>query len=144
MIEWIINNKVFFAVMCAAFISQGLKIILNVIKDKKGVLLSDFVVTGGMPSTHCALVSSLFAISLLEYGLSGLSAAAIVLFIIVITDSMGVRRTAGEEAKIVNKIIKLEKLKIHQLRYSMGHKPIEVLAGIIIGFFIGVSVFLIF
>lgn len=141
--EWLINNKIFLAVIIAAIISQGLKIILNMSKDKKGLTLIDFVVTGGMPSTHSALVSSLFAILLFETGLSAATVISIVLFIIVITDSIGVRRTAGEEAEALNKIIKIEKLKIHQLHYAHGHKPIQVLAGIAIGFFVAVVIFLI-
>ena len=140
MIESLINNVVFIAVMSSAVISQILKIILNIIKDRKGFALTDLVVTGGMPSTHSALVSSLFAILLLETGLGAGTIIAIVLFIIVITDSMGVRRTAGEDAKAVNKIIKLEKLRMHLLHYSSGHKPIQVLAGIGIGFFVAVVV----
>ncbi len=140
MIESLINNVVFIAVMSAAVISQMLKIILNMIKDRKGFALTDLVVTGGMPSTHSALASSLFAILLLETGLGVGTVIAIVLFIVVVTDSMGVRRTAGEEAKALNKIIKLEKLKINQLHYSSGHKPIEVLAGIGIGFAVAVAV----
>jgi uncharacterized protein len=144
MIGLIRGNIVFVVVMAAALISQGVKIFFNAIKDKKGISLKDLVVTGGMPSTHSALVSSLFAILLLENGLSGITVIAIVLFIIVITDSMGVRRTAGEEAETVNKIIKLEKLKVGALHYSLGHKPIEVLVGIMIGFFVAVSVWFIF
>ena len=126
------------AVLCAGIISQGLKVILNIRKDKKGVALTDLIVTGGMPSTHSALVSSLFAIMLFETGFSALSLIAFILFVIVITDSMGVRRTAGEEAKMLNKIIRLEKLKIHKLHYALGHRPIEVLAGIALGFFVAV------
>lgn len=141
--EWLINNKIFLAVIIAAIISQGLKIILNMIRDKRGLTLIDFVVTGGMPSTHSALVSSLFAILLLETGLSGITIISIVLLIIVITDSMGVRRIAGEEAEALNKIIKIEKLKIHQLHYAHGHKPIQVLAGIAIGFFVAVAMWFI-
>ena len=143
MIEWITNNKIFVVVMLSAVLSQTIKIILNIIKDKKGLALTDLIVTGGMPSTHSALVSSLFAILLLETGLSPLTIIAIVLFIIVVTDSMGVRRTAGEEAEALNKIIKLKRINILPLHYSLGHKPIQVLAGIAIGFFISVTLWLI-
>ena len=142
-IAWILSKTILIAVMLSAVICQGIKIVLNVIKDKKGVSIQDLVVTGGMPSTHSALVSSLFAILLLETGLNSVTVIATVLFIIVITDSMGVRRTAGEEAKLMNKIIKMKKLNIKQLSYSRGHKPIEVLAGIFIGFSIAFLVFFI-
>jgi hypothetical protein len=139
MASWISDNLAFTAVMASAIISQSIKIAFNSVKDKRFPTLPDLIVTGGMPSTHSALVSSLFAILLLQTGLSNATVISIVLFIIVITDSMGVRRTAGEEAKALNKINKLEKLKMHLLHYSAGHKPIQVLAGISIGFFIAVS-----
>ena len=138
----IVENKIFVAVMLAAILSQGLKILINIIKDKKGITLTDLVVTGGMPSTHSALVSSLFAILLFETGLSAITVIGIVIFVIVITDSLGVRRTAGEEAKALNKIIRLEKLKMHEIHYALGHKPIEVLAGIVIGFLSSIGIYL--
>ena len=135
-----LTNKVFIAVMLAVIVSQTTKIILSMIKDKRGFALKDIIVTGGMPSSHSAAVSSLFAILILETGLSNWTIIAIVLFTIVVTDSMGVRRTAGEEAKAVNEIIKMERLKIHPLHYALGHKPIEVLAGIIIGFCVALGI----
>lgn len=140
MIETLLQNKIFLAVIISAVLSQGIKIIMNMIKDKKGISITDFIVTGGMPSTHSALVTSLFVSLILDQGLSPLTIAAIVLFLIVVTDSMGVRRTAGEEGKVLNKIIKLEKLNIPAMHYSLGHKPIEVLAGMVIGFFVSVVV----
>jgi acid phosphatase family membrane protein YuiD len=133
-----IEIRIFIAVLGAAIISQSLKVFLNIKKDKKGIALTDLVVTGGMPSTHATLVSSLFAILLFETGLSAFTLISFVLFVVVITDSMGVRRTAGEEAKMLNKIIKMEKLKIHKLHYALGHRPIEVLAGIALGFLVAV------
>ncbi|MBD3163981.1 divergent PAP2 family protein [Candidatus Woesearchaeota archaeon] len=140
--QYLMKNKIFLAVILAAIISQLIKIVLNSVKYKKSISLADLIVTGGMPSTHSALVSSLFAIMLLETGLSPLTVVSIVLFIVVITDSMGVRRTAGEEAEALNKIIKTEKLKMQLLSYSAGHKPIQVLAGIAIGFFFAVLIYL--
>jgi len=136
-------DKVFITVIVAGILSQGSKIVLNHIKDRKGFSIPDLVVTGGMPSTHSALVCSLFVSLLFDQGLTGLSAIAMVLFVIVVTDSMGVRRTAGEEAKAVNKIIKLGKLKIHTIDYALGHRPIEVLAGVIIGVVVSLIIWVI-
>jgi uncharacterized protein len=133
-------NIAFLSVLIVAIISQGLKIILNVTKGDKKFRISDLIVTGGMPSTHCALVSCLFAILLFQEGIGSLTTIAFVLFVIVVTDSMGVRRTAGEEALIVNKIIKIEHLKINNTHYALGHKPVEVFFGVCIGFFVAISV----
>jgi len=138
--EWLNNNNVFVAVILAVVIAQGSKILIHLVKEKRGIVLTDFIVTGSMPSTHSAAVSSLFGILLFTQGLGGLTILALVLFIIVVTDSMGVRRTAGEEAKMINKIIKLEKLKVNPMHYALGHKPIEVFVGICIGFFVSIAV----
>jgi acid phosphatase family membrane protein YuiD len=140
MIQEMLVNKVLIAVAAAAIISQGIKIIMNMRKDNRGISLADIIVTGGMPSTHCALVSSLFAILLLTSGLTEITIISFVIFVIVITDSMGVRRTAGEEGKLINKIIKLEKLNIKQMHYSIGHTPTQVLVGISIGIFVAIIV----
>ena len=140
MLSELLSNKIFLAVIIAALLSQGSKIVMNSLKDRRRISLTDFIVTGGMPSTHCALVSSLLLILLLQQGLSPATIVALVLFVIVVTDSMGVRRTAGEEAKLLNKIIKIEHLKIAQIRYSLGHRPIEALAGTIIGFAVAIAV----
>jgi acid phosphatase family membrane protein YuiD len=140
MIEFIAYNKVFFAVIIAAVLSQAAKIAFNLIYEKRSLSLADFIVTGGMPSTHSAVVSSLFSILLLLEGLSTATVIAFVIFTIVITDSMGVRRTAGEEGKAINKIIKVEHLKLKQVDYALGHRPSEVLAGITIGVFIALCV----
>ncbi len=136
-------NKVFMTVIIAGIISQGSKVVLNHIKDRKGFSIPDIIVTGGMPSTHSALVSSLLVSLLFDQGISSLSAIALVLFIIIVTDSMGVRRTAGEEAKAVNQIIKKQKLKIHSFDYALGHKPVEVLTGIILGIIVSIVIWLI-
>ena len=135
-------NNVLWSVIIAAFIAQSIKIFLKMKKDKKGLTLNDFIVTGGMPSTHSAASASLFAIFLFESGLSNITIFALVFFLIVVTDAMGVRRTAGEEAQKINKIIKLEKLKLSPVHYALGHKPIDVLVGILIGFFVAIIIFI--
>ena len=143
MLENILQYKLIISIIITAIVSQTIKIILHTLKDKKGISLNDFIVTGGMPSTHSAIVSALFVMLLIEKGLTELTVISFVLFVIVITDSMGVRRTAGEEGSTINKIIKMEKLKIDELHYARGHKPKEVIAGIVIGFFVALLIFLI-
>ena len=135
-------NKVLLGVIIAVIVSQSIKIIINIKKDNNGLSLHDFIVTGGMPSTHSAAVSSLFVSLWFESGFSNITIMSLVLFLIVATDAMGVRRTAGEEAKKINKIIKLEKLKISPMHYALGHRPIDVAVGIIMGVFISVLIFI--
>ena len=126
-------NKTFMAVLIAGLVSQGLKILILIIKHKQKFYWKDLIVTGGMPSAHSALVSSLALIFFLEEGFSSTFVIAFVLAGVVIVDAFGVRRSVGEEGKLINKIIKASKLKLGKLHYSLGHTPLEVTVGVIIG-----------
>ena len=131
-------NKVFLAILLGGVLSQGLKILLIIFKHKLSFHPKDLVVTGGMPSSHSALVTSLVVILYLEEGFTSLFFLSLVLALIVLRDAYGVRRTAGEEGHIINTIIEKTKLKIKELHYSLGHTPKQVMVGIIIGFFSGI------
>ncbi len=139
----IFANKIFLAVVLSAILSQSIKLIFHAVKDKRFPSLLGLIVTGGMPSTHCSMVSSLLATLFLVEGISVSATISLVLFIVVVTDSMGVRRTAGEDAIMLNQIISLEKLKLKQMHYSLGHKPIEVFMGVLIGFIVSIIIFVI-
>ena len=125
-------NDIFLAVILSLVIAQGSKLAMLRIRHMP-ISPSALLMTGGMPSAHAALVSSLLSILVLEQGLSSLTAIALVVFIIVIADAVGVRRSVGEEGKALNKIIKQEHLKMSEIKYSIGHKPSEAMAGILIG-----------
>ncbi len=131
-------NKILIALLLAGIGAQLIKLILYWYETKK-FSWKDLLKTGGMPSSHSAFVISLTTILLLEEGLSSTFAISLVLSAIVIRDAFGVRRTAGEEGKIIAKI--MEKLKMKQkTHFSMGHTPLQVLVGSIIGFFVAVGV----
>lgn len=94
--------------------------------------------SGGMPSAHSAAVSSLAMVALVRdgfntqiFGLSAMVAA------IVIYDSFGVRRAAGEQAVAINKlwdsITKNPYASNQRVREALGHKPIEVIVGVVLG-----------
>lgn len=123
--------------------SQVIKFILESIKCKK--LCFDRLISGsgGMPSTHSTFVSSLTTLIYLEFGGSSIYFAISLIFsLVIIYDSMGVRYEAGKQAEILNDIV--EKInfnkKMKELKEKVGHKPIEVLCGVILG----ISVALIF
>ena len=95
---------------------------------------------GGMPSGHSATVSSLATFCALTYGFgSSLFAITAILATIVCHDAMGVRRETGKQAFILNEIIKAfedlsqETLPEVKLKEFVGHTPIQVTAGILIG-----------
>ena len=87
--------------------------------------------TGGMPSAHSAIVSSVALSVWFAEGLSLLFSVAVVFGLIVVTDSMGVRRSVGEQGVLLNKLSKKELLQVR-----LGHTPREVLAGVFTGLLI--------
>lgn len=93
---------------------------------------------GGMPSSHTALVVSLAAAVWFHDGLeSSQFAVASVLASIVMYDAAGVRRAAGKQAKVINKLVREMRVehtvKETRLKELLGHTPLEVLAGAVLG-----------
>jgi acid phosphatase family membrane protein YuiD len=114
--------------------AQGMKVLLFKLRHHQRLRLEDAVVTGGMPSAHSATVTALcLSILWTEGWRDSTFAVALVLAVVVIRDALGVRRTAGEEGKTINSIIRLAHVKILPVHYSLGHTPTEVAVGIAIG-----------
>ena len=81
-----------------------------------------------MPSSHSSFVTSITTLIYLNYGLfSPLFAICLVFSLVTIYDAMGIRYESGKQAQVLNKITK------GNLKESLGHKPIEVLVGVIFG-----------
>ena len=134
----------------AWLVAQVLKVIINAFIQRKldwERLFGD----GGMPSGHSATVSTLATITGLLCGLRsyefGISA---ILAIIVCHDAMGVRREAGRHAKVLNELQKAfeelmnEDLPDVALKEFVGHTPIQVCAGILIGILTGSIMFFVY
>ncbi len=119
------------AVLLAGFGAQLVKVILFLARHRR-ISWHDILVTGGMPSSHAAFVTSLATIIFLEEGASTAFAVSLVLALIVLRDAFGVRRSVGEEGKVIDTILRKLKLRT-ELHYSFGHTPAQVLVGIIIG-----------
>lgn len=116
--------------------------------------------TGGMPSSHCAFVSSLaVAIGLTEGLASPFFAIGFVLAVVVIHDSIGIRREAGKHATVLNtmqkeissiftELAKGEERDIEvvesKLKELLGHEPIEALTGTLLGIVFAFLGFIIF
>jgi uncharacterized protein len=124
-------SRTLLAILFAGLLSQGSKIILALRKSRK-LSWKDILVTGGMPSSHSALVTALVLIILFLDGVSMAFVISLVLAVIVIRDAYGVRRAVGEEGLILKKLMKKTGVK-GTVHFAMGHKPIEVLVGVIIG-----------
>lgn len=101
--------------------------------------------SGGMPSAHSGVVCALATVSLIEGGISSpLFGITAVLAAIVVYDSFGVRRSAGDMARTLNKLIEdltaesnVKTVRNYQkIREILGHKPLEVLVGGVMGILI--------
>ncbi|HSU72981.1 MAG TPA: divergent PAP2 family protein [Candidatus Binatia bacterium] len=137
------NNPVFWSIVIAAVAAQGLKILLILFRHAQDFHLADLVVTGGMPSSHTALVSALALSAYLTEGFTTLFFVTLVLALIVIRDSLGVRRTVGEEGQVISQLITKAKLRI-PFHYSLGHTPLQVVVGAAIGIVSAIVAFGIF
>ncbi|HSX02375.1 MAG TPA: divergent PAP2 family protein [Candidatus Saccharimonadia bacterium] len=124
-------------------VAQVLKFVLAALQGR--IDFRNLYASGGMPSVHSSVVCSLAVTALLLDGpgshLFGLTA---VLAAIIIYDSLGVRRAAGEQGAALNMVLSsLEKGRIKldrpglQLREVLGHQPLEVLAGGALGIVLG-------
>jgi len=122
----------------AWFIAQLIKVVTTIVKNKK-MDFRRFVGSGGMPSSHSSFVTSLAAGVGMQKGFAGVEfAICTVLAFVVMYDAAGVRRAAGQQAKILNKIVeKWEKADFSgtdkHLKELLGHTPKEVFVGAILG-----------
>ncbi len=132
-------NKIIIALLFAGFGAQLIKIIIFWFKNKK-LTFHDLIVTGGMPSSHAAFVVSLATGVYLSEGITTSFAVSLVLAFVVIRDAFGVRRTVGRESMQIEKLLKLHKIK-SKFHYSMGHTPLQVLIGSLLGFVVSVLVY---
>lgn len=118
------------------FVVQCLKVMFELIKYKK-LDIKRMWGSGGMPSSHSALVCSLAtAVGLTEGVDSVIFAISVSLAAIVMYDASGVRRAAGKQAKVLNQIIENEGKNINvqeKLIELLGHTPLEVYVGAAIG-----------
>ena len=139
------TNPLIDCALLAWFLAQLAKVILEAVLLRK-LDLRLFVSSGGMPSSHSALVVSATVAIGKHCGFSGPAfALAVVLSAVVMYDACNVRRSAGDTARLVNKLLRhVEKLTAEELaddlREVMGHTPLQVLAGSLLGLGLGLMV----
>ncbi|OWZ84014.1 divergent PAP2 family protein [Natranaerobius trueperi] len=131
------SNDFFATAVISWFIAQLLKVLISLLKTKS-IDFKLFVASGGMPSSHSAFVMGLTGALGFKVGWeSPLTAMALVLSLVVMYDAAGVRRAAGKQAAILNRLIfdsnNDKKLTEKRLKELLGHTPIEVIFGAILG-----------
>lgn len=123
------------------FCIQTFKVICDLVKTHK-FNFKRIMGAGGMPSSHTAIVVSLTTMIGKDYGVdSAIFAVSAIFAAVVMYDATGVRRAAGKQAKILNKIIETPGLTGIQMQEKLvellGHTPIQVWVGAVIGIIVG-------
>ena len=140
----ITDNFVLMTAIIGWFAAQSLKIIIDVILNKK-FNPERLMGAGGMPSSHSATVTALTtAIALKEGVSSSLFALSFMFAFIVMYDATGVRRETGKQSMLLNKILSENIFELHgeefdkKLREYIGHTPLQVVCGAILGLIIAI------
>ena len=128
------DNSVLFWSLLSCLLAQFLKIIFNFFSTGKirfGIMFE----TGGMPSSHSALITGVTSGVGLELGFdSPIFAFAIAVSLIVMYDASGVRKSAGIQAVEINKLSKkLDPKSEVELKETLGHTKLEVVVGSFLG-----------
>jgi len=131
----IITNKVLIIPICSWAIAQLLKVIIILIQ-KKQLDLGYLVGSGGMPSSHSALVSALATSVALIQGLGSVAfGISAMLALVVMSDALGVRRSVGQQSVVLNRILRELRFRRpiaelgHDLREFIGHTQFQVIVG---------------
>lgn len=141
----IMNNKMIAAGFLGWFAAQVLKFLIDCWVEKK-VHMERFVGSGGMPSSHSSLVMSIATAVGRYRGLGSAEfAISLALAAIVMYDAAGVRRETGMQAKLLNRMIESWHMEgdlqfEKKLKEFVGHTPLEVMAGAVLGIVIGMMV----
>jgi uncharacterized protein len=137
-IDTLLDNHVLTISLLACLLAQVFKLLIELIRNGK-VTFRTLVTTGGMPSAHSALVTSLAAGVGQTSGWSSAEfAIAFIFAIIVMYDAAGVRQAAGKQARILNQLVD-ELFSDHpqfneeRLKELLGHTPFQVIVGSILG-----------
>lgn len=140
-ISQIIHNPIFVCAALGWFVAQVLKTIIHLIVNKEFVM-ERLIGNGGMPSSHSATVCALATSTGIMCGFDGFPFAMATFFaIIVMNDAMGVRLETGKQAIVLNDMMQLfkemgrwdGKHPIEHLKEFVGHTPLQILIGAILG-----------
>lgn len=132
--------RYFLVPFIALVICQLIKFAIESFESKKMRFDRLFNGSGGMPSSHTTFSITLTTLICLEEGFSSpLFAICLIFSMIVSYDAIGVRYESGKQAEAINDLVKdlitnkKQKLSYKVLKEQLGHKPLEVLGGLILG-----------
>lgn len=136
-----ITNKYLYLPFLVWFCIQTFKVIYDLVTTKK-FNFKRIIGAGGMPSSHSAVVTCLATLIGKSEGVDSIMFAMATIFaMVVMYDAAGVRRAAGKQARILNKIVEtpgLTGIEVQEkLVEVLGHSPTQVFVGAIIGIIVG-------
>lgn len=148
MLHDLLTNRVLVTAMVAWLIGQFIKLPFYYLLHRKwnwGVIFSP----GGFPSSHSSLITATTLSIGLFHGFNNpVFGLGVAVSMIVVYDATGVRRQAGQQAKVINQLVNQifagQSIPQKQLREVLGHTPVEAIAGIILGILIALVVWVFF
>jgi acid phosphatase family membrane protein YuiD len=125
------------APLVAWTIAQTAKVIIYSVREHR-LNLRVLAVTGGMPSSHSAIVMGMTTAVGKYAGVNSAAfAIALIFSFVVMYDAAGLRRAAGRQAAILNRLVEdlvnMRGVQEAKLRELLGHTPVEVLVGAVLG-----------
>ena len=147
-ISELFHNQILISAITAWLTAQVLKTLIHMWLTRS-FTPERMVGSGGMPSSHSSTVVALAAAAYFEYGASSFEfAISAILAIVVMYDARGVRRETGKQAELLNDIIRIfedmgrSEISAHdRLKELVGHTPLQVVIGALLGFFIAVIMY---
>jgi len=138
----LLANRILWAALAANLSAQLLKLLVYYLLEKRWSW-DRLLESGGMPSSHSAMVTGLVTgVALVEGVGSSAFAISLVFALIVMYDATGIRRAAGQQAELLNDLVEELRAVLHEgfkpkpLKELLGHTYLEVAAGAILGFFV--------
>ena len=140
----VITNKFVYIPLIVWFCIQTFKVVHDLIKTKK-LNFKRIIGAGGMPSSHSAIVTCISTMIGKSEGFdTPIFALSLIFAMVVMYDAAGVRRAAGKQARLLNKIVETPGLSSVQVQEKLvevlGHTPLQVFVGAFIGIGVGLLV----
>ena len=151
-IRQIVSNKILITAFAGYFTAQVVKAVLEAVMDHTFSFRRLMTGNGGMPSSHASTVTALATMTAFTSGVDSFQFAFSVIFaIVVMVDASGVRRETGKQAIVLNELMEyFGKLRDNPPRFSqenlkelIGHSPLQVQIGAILGVIIAVVMHLV-
>ena len=136
-----VENKYIYVPVLLWFAIQLFKLLYDLVKTRK-FNFKRIMGAGGMPSSHSAIVTGLATLIGKYEGVdTPIFALALIVSFVVMYDACGVRRAAGKQAALLNKIVETPGLSgvqvSERLVEVLGHTPTQVIVGALIGVIVG-------